>query len=262
MITPGTAVARPSEPKPPIAAGGKIAALVPQDIEQAFRLSNALAASGDMIPRQFQDKPQAIMAAILKGMEVGLAPMQALASIAVINGRSTVWGDAIPALVQRAGHALDVDYEGEGDTLTAVATLTRSDGRKIVRRFGMADAKRAGLIGKQGPWVQYTARMLAMRARTWAARDGAADALMGLEVAEEVQDYGPQAARDITPAAPRRGGAVYRAPDPLPPVDEIHEAEAEVIHDETHPTADQLAAAEADARAAIAAQDQRATEED
>jgi ribosome modulation factor len=39
--------------------------------------------------------------------------------------------------------------------------------------------------------------MLLMRARTWAVRDGAADALMGLQVAEEVQDYQP--IRDVTP---------------------------------------------------------------
>lgn len=224
-----TALARPAEAKPPVAAGGKIAALVPQNIEQAFRLAQALAQAGDMVPKQFQGKPNEIMAAILRGMEVGLAPMQSLSWIAVINGRASIWGDALPALVQRAGHHVDVEIEGEGDTLKAVATLTRADGKKVVRSFSMADAKRAGLLGKAGPWAQYPQRMIAHRARSWAIRDGAADALMGLQVAEETSDYGPEAARDITPAAPRRGGAVYRAPDPTPVVDEIHEAEATEI---------------------------------
>jgi hypothetical protein len=174
--------------------------------------------------------------------------MQALASIAVINGRPTIWGDAIPALIQKAGHHIDVDYEGSGETLTAVATLTRGDsGKTVVRRFGMADAKRAGLLGKAGPWTQYTARMLAHRARTWAARDGAADALMGLQVSEEVQDYGPDNARDVTPA-PRKGGVIYSDPAPLPApeVDEI--LDGEVM--DTRPTPADMARAEADAMAA------------
>ena len=221
-----TADAKPPSPKPPVNKGGALAALVPDNIESAFRLASALAASGDMVPKAFQGNPNATMAAIVRGMEVGLAPMQALASIAVINGRATIWGDAIPALVQRAGHHVDVEYEGSGDNLTAVATLTRGDtGKQVVRRFGIADAKRAGLLGKQGPWQQYPQRMIAHRARSWAVRDGAADALMGLGVAEEVSDYGPDAARDVTPAAaPRRGGVVLAPAEPE--LDEVIEADA------------------------------------
>ena len=218
-----------------ITTGGALSALVPQNIDDAFRLAKALSASGDMVPKHFQGKPEMTMAAIVRGMEVGLAPMQALSHIAVINGRPSIWGDAIPALLQRAGHHIDVEYEGDGDTLTAIATLTRGDtGKMVVRRFGMADAKRAGLTGKQGPWQQYPKRMCMHRARTWAARDGAADALMGMQIAEEHQDYGPDRARDVTPAAPRRGGVVYADPDPViePERDEIIDAETgEVMND-------------------------------
>lgn len=214
-----------AQPKAPIKSGGALAALVPQDIDQAFRLSQALATAGDMVPKAFQGNPPMIMAAIMRGMEIGLNPMQALSSIAVINGRATVWGDALPALVMRAGHFVDVEYEGQGDNLTAVATLTRSDGKKVVRRFGLPDAKRAGLLAKQGPWTQYPQRMIMHRARSWAVRDGAPDALMGLQVNEEVSDYGPDAAREVNPqeaTAPRRGGVVYADADI---VDEIHEGE-------------------------------------
>jgi hypothetical protein len=209
----------------PMKAGGVLAAFVPQDSAQLLKLADVLARSGDLVPKHFQGNAPAITAAIMRGMEVGLNPMQALSSIAVINGRATLWGDALPALVQRAGHHIDVDYEGQGDGLTAVATLTRSDGKKVVRRFGIADAKRAQLLGKPGPWQAYPQRMIAHRARSWAIRDGAADALMGLQVTEEVSDYGPDAARDVTPkeAAPRRGGVVYADPDPV--IDDIIDAD-------------------------------------
>lgn len=202
MTDQTNAVAK-AEPKPPIVAGGGMAAIVPQDIEQTFRLSQALARGGDMVPKHFQGQPEQIMAAIMRGMEIGLAPMQALSNIAVINGRATVWGDALPALMQRAGHSLDVVIEGDGENMVARATLKRGDtGQTVVREFSVADAKKANLWGKQGPWQTYPKRMLSMRARAWAVRDGAADALMGLQVAEEMQDAPPM--RDVTPKVSSR----------------------------------------------------------
>lgn len=178
--------------------GSAIGALVPQSLDDAFRLSKALAMAGDMVPKHFQQKPEMIMAAIVRGMEIGLAPMQALSNIAVINGRSSVWGDALPAMMQRHGHRIDVVVDGEGDKMVATATLTRGDtGQVVVRTFSVDDAKKAQLWGKTGPWQTYPKRMLQMRARSWAVRDGAADALMGLQIAEEMQDA-PRM-RDVTP---------------------------------------------------------------
>lgn len=232
--------------KPQISVGGQIAALVPQDLDQAYRLSEALARAGDMVPETYRNQPMKIMAAIVKGMEVGLAPMQALASIAVINGRPAIWGDALRALVLRAGHMIDCEIEGEGDRAVAVATLTRANGKKVVRRFSMTDAARAGLAKKPGPWTQYPLRMLMNRAIAFAVRDGAADALMGLQVADEVADYGPDRARDVTPRIPPKGGVIYADPDP---VDEIHEGEAAEVLDPT-PSPEDIARAEAEALAA------------
>lgn len=225
--TPAKTTAAAPAPKEPIEAGGQIAAIVPQNIEQAFRLAQALSRAGDMVPSHFQGAPDKIMGAIMRGAEVGLAPMQALSHIAVINGRATLWGDALPALMQRAGHHIDVEIEGEGDRAVAVATLQRGDtGKVIVRRFSMADAKRAGLAGKKGPWQDYPLRMLAHRARSWAIRDGAADALMGLQVAEEVEDYrGPERAKDVTPRRRSGGVSLLPADEPAEPErDEIIEA--------------------------------------
>lgn len=191
------------EPSPPaiknagMTPGNAIGALVPQSLDDAFRLSKALASSGDMVPKHFQGKPEMVMAAIVRGMEIGLAPMQALSNIAVINGRASLWGDAMPALMQRAGHHIDVELTGEGDDMVATATLTRGDtGKTVVRTFSVEDAKKANLWGKAGPWQQYPKRMLSNRARAWAVRDGAADALMGLQIAEETSDYH---VKDVTP---------------------------------------------------------------
>ncbi|MBO9398764.1 hypothetical protein J7400_18990 [Shimia sp. R9_2] len=188
---------------------GAIAALVPESLEDVFRTSKALAGAGQMVPDHFRGNPDMIMAAIMRGMEIGLAPMQALSNIAVINGRACIWGDALPAMMQRAGHHIDVVVEGEGDDMKAIATLERGDtGKVITREFSIRDAQKANLTGKKGPWQQYPKRMLMHRARSWAVRDGAADALMGLQIKEEVEDYQPM--RDVTPA-PATGTFATRA---------------------------------------------------
>lgn len=211
----------PAIAKATLSPGGAIAALVPQSLDDAFRLSKALAASGDMIPKHFQGKPETVMAAIVRGLEIGLAPMQALSNIAVINGRASIWGDALPALLQRAGHTIDSGIDGEGDQMVAWAEVTRGDTGKVYRRtFSVADAKKAGLWGKAGPWQSYPQRMLQMRARSFAARDGAADALMGLQVAEEMRDAPPM--RDVTPPASTGPNLAQRLSAPKP-VDAVPE---------------------------------------
>ena len=159
--------------------------------EDAFRFSKMVAAS-EFAPKDFRGKPESCMLAIQHGSEVGLSPMQSLQSIAVINGRPTIWGDAALALVQSSPVCEYVREftEGEGEALVAVCEAKRRGyPQPTVVRFSMADAKRAGLAGKSGPWSQYPARMLTLRARGFALRNAFADALRGLITAEEAQDY-------------------------------------------------------------------------
>jgi hypothetical protein len=58
-------------------------------------------------------------------------------------------------------------------------------------KFSVADAKKASLWGKAGPWQSYPDRMLQMRARGFGLRDKFADALRGLSIAEEAMDIAP-----------------------------------------------------------------------
>jgi len=177
-------------------AGG----LALQSFDDAFRFSKMVAAS-EFAPKDFRGKPESCMLAIQHGSEVGLSPMQSLQSIAVINGRPTIWGDAALALVQSSPVCEYVrEYtEGEGDALVAVCEAKRRGyPAPTVVRFSVADAKKAGLWGKSGPWQQYPARMMTLRARGFALRNAFADALRGLITAEEAQDY-PQQATSAEP---------------------------------------------------------------
>jgi hypothetical protein len=187
-------------------AGG----LALQSFDDAFRFAK-MVANSEFAPKDFKGKPESCLLAIQHGSEVGLSPMQSLQSIAVINGRPTIWGDAALALVQSSPVCEYVrEYaEGEGDAMTAVCECKRRGyPAPTVSKFSVADAKKAGLWGKQGhngqptPWVTYPVRMLQLRARGFALRNAFADALRGLITAEEAQDYPtPEPVRE-TPREP------------------------------------------------------------
>jgi RecT family len=181
--------------------------VAPQTIDEAWRLAQVIAKS-ELVPKHFQNKPADVMVAIQHGMELGLAPLQALSSIAVVNGRACVWGDALLAIVIASAQYQDHDEyfevvaQGElvrrdgltatdlaVDTTAAVCSFMRR-GRALptTRRFTIAQAKKAKLLTKDGPWQTYPDRMLQMRARGLAARDAFPDVLRGIRTAEEVRD--------------------------------------------------------------------------
>ena len=179
----------------------------PQTMTEAMEFSERLSRS-QMVPRNYQGKPEDVLVAVQWGLEIGLAPMQALQNISVINGKPSVYGDAAMALVQASPVCDDVEeyFEGEGTPNPIAVCIAHRKGRKpVTAKFSVEDAKRAGLWGKQGPWSAYPKRMLQMRARGFALRDAFPDVLKGLITAEEAQDYPEdkqKPAKDITPANP------------------------------------------------------------
>jgi hypothetical protein len=157
----------------------------PTNMDQAMKLAELVARS-DLAPKDYKGKPGNVFVAMQMGHELGLSPMQSIQNIAVINGRPSVWGDALLALCQ--GHASFEDIQETDDGTTATCVIKRRGRSPVSRSFSMDDAKRAGLLGKQGPWSQYPARMRQMRARGFALRDAYADALRGVSSAEEQED--------------------------------------------------------------------------
>ena len=190
-------------------AGG----LALQSLDDAYRFAKMVAAS-DFAPKDFKGKPESCLLAIQHGSEVGLSPMQSLQSIACINGRPSVWGDAALALVMGSPVCEHVSegIDGEGEQMAAICVAKRRGYEKAtVVRFSVADAKKAGLWGKSGPWTQYPKRMLQLRARGFALRDAFPDVLKGLVTAEEAQDYQtPEPAREPVIVRPK-----FDPPKPL-----------------------------------------------
>lgn len=173
--------------------------LRPQTFDQ-LTIFATMAAKSTLVPKDYAGKPENIMLAIQMGSELGLAPMQSLQNIAVINGRPSVWGDAMLALVKAHPDFEDAreTIAGEGDKMVATCAIKRRSQSPVVSTFSVEDAKRSGLWGKAGPWQSYPKRMLQMRARGFAVRDAFPDTLRGLISTEEARDIPDEtsAARD------------------------------------------------------------------
>ena len=176
--------------------------------EDAYRFAVAIVQSG-LAPKSL-NTPQKVLLAIQTGMEAGLTPLQSVQSVVPINGMPTWKGDAALALARNSG--LMDDWRPPVWTGTPMAddwTCTITSQRKGISTpcttsFSVADAKRARLWGKAGPWTDYPKRMMYYRPLGYHLRDYYSDALMGLKIAEEVRDY-PAAAfngNGNTPALP------------------------------------------------------------
>jgi len=151
-----------------------------------------------LVPKDYQGKPANCFVAIQWGLECGLAPLQALQSIAVINGKPSMYGDALLAMVRADSRCLGVHEAQEGGVATCIIKRRHSDGsiEEVKRTFSMKQAQQAQLANRP-TWKAYPERMLQHRARGNAIRDAFPDVIHGLISAEEAQDYDEP--KDVTP---------------------------------------------------------------
>lgn len=171
--------------------------LAPSSLDEAMKFSEIIAGS-DLVPKDYKGRPGNVLVAIQMGQEVGLPPMQAVQNIAVINGRPSIWGDAIPAIIKNHPHYEWMKESFDEATMTATCVIKRKGDHEAVSTFSRSDAEGAGLWNKPGPWKSYPKRMLQMRARGFASRDAFPDALKGLSVAEGARDIEPITASQPT----------------------------------------------------------------
>lgn len=182
----------------------------------------------EFVPAGLRGKDGAkVAAAVLTGRELGLAPMTALASIHVINGKPGISAEMMRALVLQAGHEIVVSevgtqrvvIKGRREGTTEWTTVSWSD----------QDAKRAGL--QSGNYAKYPRQMLTARATTELCRLIFADVIHGLRSVEELEGLAPdeilvgEVVEPDAPAAPAASGrTVGRKRTPkVQPADEAPE---------------------------------------
>lgn len=203
----------------------------PKSTAEAMELAKTLASS-QLIPKAFQQRPGDVFVAMMWSHSLGIPIVQGLQGIAVINGKPSLYGDALLAVCMGSGQMADIEetVTGSADNLTATCKVTRrGKPTPVVSTFSMADARAAGLLGKPGPWQQYTSRMLKMRARAFALRDAFPDVLSGIASAEEMQDVEGTATEKATENVAEQVAKMPRRRS-KPPVQAPKEvAEAEVV---------------------------------
>jgi hypothetical protein len=134
-----------------------------------------------------------------------------LRSYAVVNGRPTLWGDGLIAVVRKSGIAKHVT--SGSDEAKGWCESERTDtGETMRREFTIAQAKRAGLTNKKGPWQEYPDVMMERRAISLCLTRLYADVLGGLVSQDEAFDDGPLPPQDITPPRPQRPAELPEPP--------------------------------------------------
>jgi hypothetical protein len=197
--------------------GASVTPIIPTSFDDVYRIANAVVQAG-MAPRGIDTAEKATII-IMHGLEVGLAPMAALQSISLINGKPGLYGDGMLAVVRASGLLEKFSErltDGVAFPLAAICTVKRRGEPALTRTFSKADAEKAGLWGRLNrdgsptPWVSYPNRMLQMRARAFALRDGFADVTKGLGMREELEDIPDDA--DLVPPPPPPPAELQQTP--------------------------------------------------
>lgn len=191
--------------------------LVLKDNEELVRLAKIAIKSGHA-PAHIKTWEEYIVAWHFAS-SLGLVPMAAIAEIAVIEGRPSLFGGLPMSLAAATGEIeiykeflidkeyREICYENKNlqePYIGAIAFIKRKGREKNSYHFTIDDAKKAGLwdkktrSGNDSVWIKYPKDMLLARVRSRALKIDFADALKGAGIAEHDYNIMP-GLRDVTP---------------------------------------------------------------
>lgn len=159
-----TTALTPIRVSPPDSALPTVAELESMDMIAAHLIESKAVA----IPTNLKTKED-VRAVIMAGWEWGVKPMSALRHVAVINGKTEPDAQLMMGIVmskEQDARFEVVDEQATGQPTDYTTVRLTRPARGIVREYTyyQADAVKAGLAGKQGPWTQFPRDM-----RRWAA---------------------------------------------------------------------------------------------
>lgn len=155
------------------------------DLDAILRVAEALSRADGMIPKQYVGAPAKILAAVLKGRELGIDAMASLNAFHVVEGKPVASSEFWGARIAQAGYRIEWV---EATDQRAVVRLTARDGRAPhVETWTIEMAQRAGLTGKQN-WKGYPGAMLKARAIVSAGRAYAPEVMFGASLPDEVEE--------------------------------------------------------------------------
>jgi hypothetical protein len=165
------------------------------------------------VPGPLRGNAPAVAATILYGREIGVAPITALQTMHVVNGRVGMAAELMRARVLAAGHEIEV-VESTG-AVCRMRGRRRGQERWAEVQWSKGDAQQAGLSGDG--WRKYPRAMLVARASAELCRLVFPDVTHGMAATEEIES--DTTSTTPAPATPPRkvARAPRAAPAPEPP---------------------------------------------
>lgn len=158
----------------------------PGEWEATMRMAQTIAGT-TFVPKAYRGNPEAVVAGILYGREIGLGPMQALQKVHIIDGKPSLAAEEMLAQMRRRGLMI---LKSELTMERAFIHARRSDtGEEAEVEWTLQDAIDAGLTSKDN-WSKYRKDMLWARCVGRLCRQLGSDMVGGMVyAAEEMQDW-------------------------------------------------------------------------
>ena len=149
---------------------------------QVIREQASVLLSSGFLPASIKS-PEAAMAIILTGRELGIGPMAALNNINIIQGKPTLSPQLMLAMANGTGQVEDVKIDAGTDG--AIVTVKRRGRSPYTTTFGPKEAKAMGLDGKDN-YKKQAATMYQWRAVAANLRITFPDVIMGMYTPDEM----------------------------------------------------------------------------
>jgi hypothetical protein len=179
---PGTQVA-PRQPSPPAARIQPNALLMAQEHWNRLERLASRAFQSGVLPHTVKSEAAAFTIA-LKGIALGLDPLYAMEHISIINGKATIDGQAMLALIYGNG-SVEVIFPPAKEPANECSVTMKRKGAELTVTWTIERAKKAGLLTNPA-WQKYPDQMLRWRAISECARVIAPDVIGGLYLHEEM----------------------------------------------------------------------------
>ena len=184
-----------------VTSGASGTSLAPQNLGDVVRFAEVMAKADIALPKHLRQNPGACMAVAMQALEWGMSPFAVASKSYSVNGTIAYEAQLVAAVVNtRSGikGRLRYAYTGEGGSLqcTVTGSLDGEDFSYTSPRFDQITTKNSPL------WKSDPQQQLGyFAARSWARRY-VPEVLLGVYDRDEVEGFGPDNARDVTPAAP------------------------------------------------------------
>lgn len=187
--------------------------------EHVWRVAQMYAKS-KLVPEQFRNAPEDCFIALQMSVRLGVDPFMFMQKTYVVHGKPGMEAQLAIALVNARGPfkgAIQWKLEGQGDTRQATAFAVHKETNEVCScTVSMAIAKAEGWISKSGSkWVTMPDQMLRYRSASWLCKLYAPECLMGMQMADEIEDVGPERVQVQNLASLPEGRGSFRS-DPAP----------------------------------------------